>query len=192
MKPFDYLTVLISIIMGLAIANLLSGTVRLLHARHRLRVYWPTIVWSILLFIVTAQHWWSEFSLHTKLDWTFGGFLATLIIPVDLYLLCALVLPHRDDDDASEIDLRAWYFKNRRTFFVLLIILAPLSYLEELLTTGSVHKPLLETALLAAMALVLLLGLATRRARVHAGIAFLFSALLVFYVAILFNRLPGH
>ncbi|MBC5815038.1 MAG: hypothetical protein GIW97_00710 [Candidatus Eremiobacteraeota bacterium] len=190
MKPFDYLTVLISIIMGLAIANLLSGAVRLMHARHRLRLYWPTIVWSILLFIVTAQHWWAEFSLHTKLDWTFGGFLATLIIPVDLYLLCALALPN--DDDATDIDLRAWYFKNRRTFFVLLIILAPLSYLEELLTTGSVHKAPLETVLLGTMAAVLILGLVSRRPRIHAGIALVFSALLVTYVAILFNRLPGH
>lgn len=192
MKPFDYLTVLISIIMGLAIANLLSGAVRLMHARHRLRVYWPTLVWAVILFIVTTQHWWSEFSLHDKLDWTFGGFLATLIIPVDLYLLCALVLPHRDDGDLTEIDLRAWYFTNRRSFFALLIILAPLSYVEELLTTGGVHKPLVETVLLGTMALVLLVGLLTRRARVHASIALVFSILLISYVAILFNRLPGH
>ena len=190
MKPFDYLTVLISIVMGLAIANLLSGVVRLMHARHRLRIYWPTIVWTVLLFIVTAQHWWSEFSLHDKTDWTFGGFIGTLIIPVDLYLLCALVLPHRDDD--SEIDLRAWYFKNRRGFYLLLIVLAPLAYLEQMLTTGGAHKAPLESLLLAIMAFILLFGLLFKRARVHELVTAVFAVAVLLYVGLLFNRLPGH
>lgn len=190
MKPFDYLTVLISIVMGLAIANLLSGAVRLMHARHRLRVFWPSIVWAIVLFVVTVQHWWSEFSLHDMTTWTFGGFLGTLMIPVDLFLLCALVFPHRDDHD-DEIDLRAWYFKNRRGFYLLLITLAPLSYIEELLTKGSVHKAPLETALLAIMALALLPGLISRRPRVHAVMTGVFALLVFTYVALLFNRLPG-
>ena len=188
MKPFDYLTVLISIVMGLAIANLLSGVVRLMHARHRVRIYWPPVVWSVLLFVITTQHWWSEYNLRFKTDWGFDGFLGTLLIPVDLYLLCALVLPNRDDDD--QIDLRAWYFTNRRTFFILLIALAPLAYIEELLTTHAVHKPLLETALLVGMGLTLCLGLLSKSPRIHAIIATGMSALLFVYIALLFTHLP--
>lgn len=190
MKPFDYLTVLISILMGLALANLMGGVVTIMHARHRLRVFWPSMVWAAVLFVVTVQHWWSEFGLHGKVDWTFGGFLATLIIPVDLYLLCSLVLPHRDDDGA-DIDLRAWYFKNRRTFFVLLLLLAPLAYLEQLLTTGGAHKPLLESGMLGLMFLTLLGGLVSRSARVHAAITVAFAGLVFGYVGLLFNKLPG-
>jgi len=188
-NPFDYLNVLISIIMGLAIANLLSGIVRLMHARHRLKMYWPSLLWTAWLFVVSVQHWWSEFGLHNLKAWTFGGFLGTLFIPVDLYLLCALVLPHRDDD--ADIDLQEWYFKNRRGFFVLLVALAPLAYVEELLTTGSIHKQPLEAALLPAIALLLCLGLVTRRARTHACSALVVSIVTLFYIGLLFGKLPG-
>ncbi|MDP9019139.1 MAG: hypothetical protein M3N19_12565 [Candidatus Eremiobacteraeota bacterium] len=188
MAPFDYLSVLISIVTGLAIANLLSGVVRVMHARHRTRLYWPSIVWTILLFIILVQHWWSEFSLRHQQAWTFGGFFGTLLIPVDLYLLTALVLPHRDDDD--ELDLRAWYFQNRRGFFILLVLLAPLSYIEEFLAHGVVHKPLLESALLVLMGLCLCIGIINKQSRVHIAITVLMTAMLLTYIGLLFTRLP--
>lgn len=191
MKPFDYLTVLISIIMGLAIANLLSGAVRLMHGRHRLRIYWPSLVWAVWLFVVTIQHWWSEFGLRNLAaqDWTFGGFMGTLLVPVDLYLLCALVLPYRDDD--TEINLQSWYFQSRRTFFILCFLLAPLSYIEQLLTSGTMHKSPLETALLGLLALAMLVGLALRNRRVHGLLAIFISLLTIVYIGLLFTRLPG-
>src|SRR5690349_20954987 len=43
MNPFDYLNVLISIILGLAIAKVLTGLATVITARERVDFYWPPI-----------------------------------------------------------------------------------------------------------------------------------------------------
>jgi len=65
--PFTYLAALISIIIGLAIANVLGGIARMIHGAGRYRFYWPSLVWAIVVFLACVQHWWSDFSLarHT-------------------------------------------------------------------------------------------------------------------------------
>ena len=46
MDAFSYLSVLLSIILGLAITQLLQGVGRLLQERQRVRIYWPVLVWT--------------------------------------------------------------------------------------------------------------------------------------------------
>ena len=57
MSAFDYLTVLVSIVLGLAIANVLSRLAAVITARERVDFYWPPIAWAVWLFFVAAQHW---------------------------------------------------------------------------------------------------------------------------------------
>ncbi|MDQ2908160.1 MAG: hypothetical protein M3R44_02290 [Candidatus Eremiobacteraeota bacterium] len=103
MTAFEYLSVLFSIIMGLALANLLGASARLMHARERVKVYWPALVWAGLLFVITVQHWWAEFSLASVHSWSFAGFVIVLMTPVTLYLLCDLVLPHHTENGVIEL-----------------------------------------------------------------------------------------
>lgn len=44
MTPFEYLSVLISIILGLGLAHLLSAVRELIQRRARVRFYWLNIV----------------------------------------------------------------------------------------------------------------------------------------------------
>jgi hypothetical protein len=53
MDAFSYLSVLISIILGLAVTQVLQGLRGLLLARSRLRAYWPSVVWGALLLLLT-------------------------------------------------------------------------------------------------------------------------------------------
>ena len=64
MDRFSYLSVLISIILGLGITQLVTGLGRLIQARHRVRLYWPSVVWTGILLLIHVQTWWSMFGLR--------------------------------------------------------------------------------------------------------------------------------
>ena len=70
MDPFSYLSVLISIILGLGITQLVTGLGRLIQARARIKFYAPTIAWVGLLLIIHVQTWWAMFGLRSQLQCT--------------------------------------------------------------------------------------------------------------------------
>ena len=75
---FAYLSVLISIILGLAAAHLLGSVVGIINMRDRTILYWPSLLWSGILFRLIAQLWWADASLRSHTGWSFGAFLVLL------------------------------------------------------------------------------------------------------------------
>src|SRR5689334_9251738 len=66
MDAFSYLSVLLSIILGLAITQVLQGYRALLLARGRVRHSATVIIWSLLLLVIFAQAWWASFGLRER------------------------------------------------------------------------------------------------------------------------------
>ncbi|HZX71160.1 MAG TPA: hypothetical protein VFE77_10120 [Rhodanobacter sp.] len=93
MDAFSYLSVLLSIILGLAITQVLQGFRGLMLARSRVRTYWPSLAWAILLLVLDVQAWWAMYDLRFRHEWSFLGFAVVLAQTVPLYLLAGLVLP---------------------------------------------------------------------------------------------------
>src|ERR1700744_3855413 len=87
MDAFSYLSVLLSIILGLAITQILMGYRGLLLARGRVSFYAPAIIWSVLLLVIAAQNWWSSFGLAYHRDWTFLQFSVVLLQMALLYMM---------------------------------------------------------------------------------------------------------
>lgn len=121
MNEFGYLSVLLSIILGLAVTQVLGGARGCLLARSRVREYWPTHVWAAWLLVLITQLWWSMYGLRERRDWTFGQFAVLLAETVALFLVTGLVYPDFLPD--REIDLHAHYFSQRRHFYGLLLVL---------------------------------------------------------------------
>jgi hypothetical protein len=188
MNAFDYLTVLISIVLGLAIANVLAGLGTVITARERVDFYWPPIAWAIWLFFISAQHWWAEWGVRHTLQWNFGTFWLQLLTPVDLFLLAALVLPPRDA--SGKLDLGAWYFRNRAWFFGLLFLLPAIAIAEELARTGRMHSPL-NLAFLIAFEVVIAFAYVLKSRRAQEWIAVLAMFMTAAYVALLYLALPS-
>jgi len=140
MDQFSYLTVLISIILGLGITQLLSGLGRLLQARRNVRLYWPALAWVGILLVVHVQTWWAMFGLRSFQNWTFVSFLLVLLQPIVLYLLSALVLP--DPGSETALNLRDHYFAHARWFFILAVSLLAVSLLRDLVLAGSLPNTL--------------------------------------------------
>lgn len=161
MTPFEYLSVLISIVLGLGVTELLSGVQRLARARGRVRYHWLPLTWSGLVFVALVQWWWAAFGLRFQEGWNFFSFLLVLLVPVLFYLAAALVLPA--EEPGAEYDLRAHYFGIHRLLFG---TIAAASVLE---TVRAVRVADTQAAVLNLTAAALLASLAWIRApRYHA------------------------
>src|SRR5260221_4591987 len=120
MDTFSYLSVLISIVLGLGITNLLGGMATLLSRRADVRMYWPLPIWLVTLFLMHVQTWWTMFGLRRVGHWTFAEFLIVLMQPVLLYLMTALVQPGRAP--AAALDLKAAFLADPRPFLICLVL----------------------------------------------------------------------
>ena len=188
MSAFGYLTVLISIVLGLAIANVLARLATVVTARERVVFYWPPLVWAVWLFFISVQHWWAEWSVRHTQTWTFGSFWLEVLVPVDLFLLSALVLPERGE--RGSLDLADWYFRNRRWFFAVMFFLPTLSIASELARSGRVSSTL-NLAFLLAFDAVILAALALKSRHAQEWITAQAMVMTVAYTALLFLRLPS-
>lgn len=168
MTPFEYLAVLISIVLGLGLTELLAGVQRLAHARQRVRFHWLPLAWSGLVFVTLVQWWWAAFGFRAWMEWNFFSFLVILLVPVLYYLAAALVLPIREHDGG--FDLEVHYFGIHRLFFGTLAAATLIESVRALLARDAraASLDLAATLLLASLAVV-------RSPRYHA-IGTLFAA----------------
>jgi len=186
MDAFSYLSVLISLILGLAITQVLKGVRGLMHARSRVRTYWPTLLWAVLIIVIAVQSWWSMFGLRQHQDWRFVEFSAVLAQTIVLYLLAALVLPDIYGD--TVVDLREHYYDHRRWFYSLLVLLIVTSLLKTLAIQHKLPEPA-DFRFHVVFALTSLSGIFVANARYHEFLAALGGVAILAYIAFLFKRL---
>lgn len=187
MGAFDYLSVLISIILGLAITQILQGFRDLMQARKRLRLYWPSVLWAILLLLICIQEWWALFGWRDFPDWTFFGFSLVIAQVIGTYLAAALVLPDVARDEP--LDLRAYYYANHRWFFTLGALAVVISIAKDRILSGTWPSPPMN--MLFQLVLIAIFGtcaLVTNE-RVHKLLAPLAAVCFVSYIALLFENL---
>jgi len=183
MDAFSYLSVLLSIILGLAITQVLQGVRGLLLARGRVRLYLPTLIWSGMILVFATQSWWASFGLADHRGWTFSGFGMLLTQTTLLYMLAALVLP--DFPGGEPVDLRDHYFREKGAFFGVTLGMLAASVLKDLIIDR--HLPASENLIFHAIfAAASAVAIATRSPRAHLAIALGTALLLAAYIASLF------
>lgn len=186
MTQFEYLSVLISIIIGLGLSHLLASAARLIQLRHHTRLYGPTLAWMATALIAQIQIWWVAFERRTSADWNFFSFLLYLLIPIGAYVLSYLVVPDLEGEEM--VDLKASYYANRVWFFGILAALMGVSLGEQYLRDGRI--PWGTDALFRIVFLLLALaGMWIRREAFHVFTATIFLLLFCAYVFDLFLRL---
>lgn len=138
MTPFEYVTVLISIVLGLGITQIVTGVADLIQQWSRIKIFWPHLLLIFLVFFLHIQEWWILYSLKDTTEWRLPVFLFTILYPIHLFILARILFP---PDYSSAVDLESFYFANYRRFFLVIGILALLSILDNLLIQ---HRPVIE------------------------------------------------
>ena len=110
MRPFDFVAVFYSVVLGVAVAQLMTGVARLVEERQRVRTYWVHSVWIVTVLLADADNWWSMWSLRDAASWRLLTFLLLVALVGAIFLMTVLLFPRMPDTGA--IDLRAHYYAN--------------------------------------------------------------------------------
>jgi hypothetical protein len=187
MDAFSYLSVLLSIVLGLAVTQLLSGFAALVHARRRVAMYWPVPLQMAAVLLISVQVWWAMFGMHNVRQWTFAGFLVVLAQSIAVYLMAAFITPELGGE--AQIDLREAYFREARWFFGSILAALAISLIKNRMLFGSFQSGL-DLDGHAVFAAIALAGLISRSDIVHKIIAPLSLLAYSLYIARLFLILP--
>lgn len=153
MSAFEYITVLISIVLSLGIAQILSGIATLIKKSHKVILYWPHVLWVLFVLLLHIQEWWITYELKTYHPWKLPFFLFIMIYPVNLFVMARLLFP--DKMKGKVIDLKIFYFRIYRKLFLLLILSAVFSILYNLFVLElSLSDQVLQMLLIATISLI--------------------------------------
>ncbi len=129
--------VLVSIIVALAIAHLLTAIAA---AVHRLRGQGEPIeldavylLWIVYVLIWLISFWWWEFKLQEiVVEWSYGLYLFVVIYSIVLFMLAAILVPHRMQGVTRSYD----YFIHGRKWFFGTLFLAQVVDIVDTFTKG--------------------------------------------------------
>jgi hypothetical protein len=186
MDTFNYLSVLFSVILGLALIQILQGFRALMLARSRVRLYWPALIWAALMILILVQAWWGMFGMSTFREWTFAMYAIVIFQITLMYLVAGLAMP--DIPAEGIVNMREAYFAHKRWFFGLLALTVAATFLKDLITIGRIHSAW--NAYYLEFFFVLTVVAAITRSRWFHGLLAPFSvAIVVVYIALLSARL---
>ncbi len=183
MDAFTYITVLLSIIIGLAITQVLLGFRGLILTRAKVKLYTPTLIWAVIALLVPIQAWWADFKLREQPNWTFFALLVILLQAISIYMTAALVLPDIIGEDF--VDLRKHFFAHRSWFFGAQFGSVAFSLLKTLTLYG--HLPSrIDTAFEFTFCAAAIAAIVTRSEWFHKLLAPAIGLLIAAYIALLF------
>jgi hypothetical protein len=117
MTTFEYVAIFYGIVVAMAIETVLASFHRLLAARRRVRWHWMAPATSVNAGLVTLGEFWILWGDRKQWtgNYTFFQFLPFAISLLFLFLSAAATLP--DEVPAEGIDLKDFYFENRRHYW---------------------------------------------------------------------------
>jgi hypothetical protein len=158
MTTFDHVILLLSFVYAFGFAHLLSRVGAVINGSQK--------VWSGLLAVAVVNatfnllmNWLALLGFRNQSDWSFLDILVQLATAVALYFWCYVALPEVPTE--GTIDLEAIYWKQRRKFYIVGLVVAVVSIADnlEFLKTPNASEVLLDNILVVALAPLLLLPL---------------------------------
>lgn len=135
MPAFQHLSVLVSIVVGMAVSQLLFGLGQMVRRRGSYRIDPLYILTNVIILLVLVDSWWSAYSWHDVHDWSYRTTWFVMLNPL-LVTMTAQLLP--PDWDEKPVDFHKTYYKNHRLIFGLLTLYPLIDMLDSGLK-GSAH-----------------------------------------------------
>ena len=120
MSHFEYVMVIVSIILGLGLTVILRGLARLARGALPCAV---VVVWGFLLLFLFLQNWWAFWDMAAVEEWNLIKFLFVSFYVCNMYAMTELMLPMAS---ASDTDWLAHFNSVRKWFFGMLAVLVVL------------------------------------------------------------------
>lgn len=179
MSRFEFISVMLSIVLALGITEVLVCWARLIQHRREVRFSWIHGFWTVFIVILMIQFWWGFWNFREVENWTFLG-LSGVVFETMMVVIAALLLtPGRTFE--TGLNLEALYFANSRPFFLVgVLMVITLTVVD---TTILGLAPLAAENLVRVAALVLVSTMAfVRNRRLHYVATAVFVALLLAFM----------
>lgn len=141
-NQFIHIRMVLSMVVSLSIARLLSGLAKFVQHPGRLRVDGVHLLWALYMLVTLIHFWWWEFALSRVGPWHFLQFAFVVGYSAVLYLLCAILFP----DDIAEYAGYRDYFQSRRRWFFGILAFTLLLDVADTGLKGAAHLQELGTA----------------------------------------------
>jgi hypothetical protein len=180
---FEYLMVVVSIVLGLGVTQTLRGFSKIAQSS---RTFLPLTMWTAVLFYLYLQVWWALWDLHAVDVWNQFYFYLLVAIPCSLFAATELLLPLASN---AKTDWQSHFFSVQKWFFGVFFAFSVIAILESyvLLDVSFTHPyRLVQVALSAIVAA----GFFANNTKTHVWLSaiYLFGLLIG---QVLFRFLPG-
>jgi hypothetical protein len=142
-NAFEYVSILVSIILGLGITQILSSFSDLLYHYKEIRFYWPHTLWVLFILFLHIQDWFITYQLKNKSEWSLPELLFILLYPVTLFIAVKMLLPSNENDKGT--DMKVYYTSHYPVIFFVVAISVLISILFNIFL---LKEPLLKQSLL--------------------------------------------
>lgn len=115
---FEFLMILLSIIVGLGLAEILTGIARLLRDGRQSEFRWIHSAAVITVLLALLQTFWESRGLQQVDTWTFPAMLLMLATPIALFTIAHILFP----PDGQFANLGEYYFAQARLIWVLALV----------------------------------------------------------------------
>lgn len=119
MGVFEYLGVILSVIMGLGVTHILAGFSKTIHQRKTVKPYWVQALWALNVLIYIVTIWWGMFWWSGQQEWWYFQFLLLIMYAILLFLSASLIFPWDIPDD---FDFEDHFYETRPWFFAIFAI----------------------------------------------------------------------
>ena len=170
MSEFEFLAVMMSIIFGLALTHVLSGTMQALFKREYDQA---RLVWSAFACLIMVLNWWTFFAWNDHDYWSFDIFLALIIWAVGHYVLANSLYPPGYTDRLRFSDIR-WRVHSAFIFTVVMDIVVTA-------IRGDLFKPWFYLPYVGVYALISGISIPARSERFQIVVAWCFLIVMLFW-----------
>ncbi|HMV10606.1 MAG TPA: hypothetical protein PK325_16255 [Cyclobacteriaceae bacterium] len=176
MSPFEYVIVLVSIIIGLGITLVLTGIAQLIREERSVKLFGPYLIWVGLVFVMHIHEWWITYQLKATVAWKLPTFLFIILYPILLFILANLLFP--DSWEKCNRDMKQFYFTIYPKFFGCAVALVILSVLQNIFISElAFMSQFIHLIILAVISVMLILKPKTVFA--HTAVAVLLLSILI-------------
>ena len=130
-NPFEYVSILISIILGLGVTQLLSSFSDLLYHHKKVKFYPPHTVWILFVLFLHIQDWFVTYQIKDKPAWSLPELVFILLYPITLFITAKMLLPTNNEEE--RFDMKVFYFSQFPIIFLLISLSILLSILFNIL-----------------------------------------------------------
>jgi len=130
---FQHIATFYSLIVGLAVANVLSAIANTAKTKARVHWYWMHAAAAGMLLLLIAQDWWFLLSWDGPVQVSHAILVFLLARAGLLYFASNLLIPEQHDAEDGLLDLRVHMLRIRRRFFAVLAMFPMLDLVDTLL-----------------------------------------------------------